>query len=219
MKYNSVLSLGSNCAVAGQIQRYFGGNPQSPFDSLIEVLKTNGRQLGLRCSAEFLGTTAYCESYGLLYHHEFKRKLNNNIIFDVDSLVNLRNKILHKWSTFREVARSSSPLFIRYLTGTNVPTDRLSNKLPITRNDIISLQSNLEILCGHPNFHIALFRSNGCQYDLYDFDFINNIDNISFHEENYQGEGVLGEDNAWNKFFINFNLLPQDKPLGISYKF
>jgi len=35
VKYNSVLSLGSNCVVAGQIQRYFGGNPQSPFDWLV----------------------------------------------------------------------------------------------------------------------------------------------------------------------------------------
>jgi len=140
------------------------------------------------------------------------------MIYDIDSFVNLRNKMLHKYKVFHDIARTSAPLFIRYLSGTNVPGDRLNNKFPITRVDINLLQSNLEMLCGHRDFHIALFRSLGCQYDLLDFDDIQDMNNFSIHEENFQGEGILGEDSSWDIFFRNFSLVSSDRPLGVSYK-
>ncbi|WP_192357439.1 hypothetical protein [Mesorhizobium mediterraneum] len=217
MSYEAIFSLGSDCTTATQIRRYFKGRPSSCFDWLVtpiasieRILADDGVQFGLRVSACFNGTTALCENYGVIYHHEFERTKSNAVIFTSESLQSCRDKLTYKYNKMIDIARTRKTLFLRYVSGTDAPGDQQLGK-PFGADDLQNMVTLLEEKLGHSSFHVAYFRAIGNAYD--DSEFRGPVpERCSVHQENHVPD-QLGDDEAWNKFFSKMGLSPDRPPL------
>ncbi len=223
MKFDAVFSLGANCVPAAQIRRFFGRAPQSPFDwlvtpmdSVVKIFGDDGKGLCRQLSTSFNGMAAYCESYGVHYYHEFERTAEGKVIFTEETIRQGGSKLTYKYSKLLDISRNSRTLFIRYLSGTDIPSDRLGNKTPLSPLDVSALLMLLERKLGHTNFHLALFKSHGFEYDLIGEELFSSMPKVSVHAEQFQGGGILGEDSAWDQFFNQMGFMRHDQPLGTS---
>ncbi|WP_192245614.1 DUF1796 family putative cysteine peptidase [Mesorhizobium silamurunense] len=217
MSYEAIFSLGSDCTPANQIRRYFKRRPSSCFDWLVtpvasieRILADDGSQFGLRVSACFNGTTALCENYGIIYHHEFDRKTSNAVIFTPESLRSCRDKLIYKYNKMLDIARTRKTLFVRYVSGTDAPGDRQRGQ-PFGTEGLQEMITLLEKKLGHSSFHLAFFRAIGNPYD--DSEFTRPLpERCSVHQENHVPD-QLGDDEAWNEFFSTMGLSPDRPPL------
>ncbi len=203
-----IFSLGSNCTPSMNVHRHFQIKPKSPFDwlvtpfdSIINIFSTDGTHFGKNISTELNGNTAYCENYGVFYHHEFKRRTDNErVILDIESINNCRGKLLFKYHRMIEICKISKPIFIRYLSGTDVPTDRLGSTLPLTLSDVENLQEIIASKIFHNDFHILLVKSKSNKYDLINEGELLGMPNISV-EYVQSNCSALEEAHSWDVMF------------------
>lgn len=204
----SIFSLGSNCTPSLQINRHLGIKPTSPFDwlvtpfdSIIKILQTDGKLFGTSISTALNGKTAFCENYGVFYHHEFTRRVGTEqVIFDVESIENCRNKLLFKYNRMIEICKISKPIFVRYLSGTDVPTDRLGCTLSLNASDAEQLCQIISSKIHHKNYHIIFIKSENNIYDKIDERSLLNIPNISVDYVT-SNCSPLEEAQSWNRIF------------------
>lgn len=217
MPYEAIFSLGSDCTPATQIRRYFKRRPSSCFDwivtpiaSIEEILADDGARFGLRVSACFNGTSAFCENYGVVYHHEFDRTTSNAVIFTPEALRSCREKLIYKYNKMLDIARTRKTLFVRYVSATDAPGDQQMGKT-FGVDDLQEMVTLLEKKLGHSRFHVAYFRAIGNAYDRSKF--TGPVpERCSIHQENHVPE-QLGEVDVWNVFFSKMGLSPDRPPL------
>jgi hypothetical protein len=124
MIYEQIISLGAWCQVAHQVHRRFGRTwggvfdwLVTPYESLLQVIEDDGERLARSFSPVEDRNSVVCNEYGVLYHHEFRRRPDGRRIFDRFSLDNCQSKFTHKIATFLTCVRSGRPtLFVRYGT-------------------------------------------------------------------------------------------------------
>lgn len=84
---------------------------------MIDVIETNGEALGQDFSMNEFAKSVQCNRYGVLYHHEFPRGVDELPIISEEAAVNMRSKLLHKHRSMSEKllnANGDGVLFVRY---------------------------------------------------------------------------------------------------------
>ncbi len=165
--YKAVLSLGCECETTLQIERFFkDGRPNSPFDwlvtpidAVIEVLEDAGNRFGTSVIAWGGGSSALCAEYGVLYHHEFPRR-DGMVIFSTANIDRCRSKMLHKFESFREVARHNRTLFVRGGIATDLSNDSLKSGV-VAAEKLNLLVLRLEELSKRPDFTVVVVLKQG----------------------------------------------------------
>ncbi len=207
MKVDSVLSLGSHCEPAFQIERFFKTKANSPFDwlistndSFLKILKTDGELFGLRIKYAMNGTSIYCEEYGCYYHHEFERDKEGLMIITPSSLKDCREKLLYKYNQMIEFARKSKPLFIRYIHPAESAS--IQGQPLYTLEKINEIFNILSEKIGHSNFELAFITIEKNNNYLID---VSAVEKFPVHLFIYDGEFEKNlVDEYWDNFFKSF---------------
>lgn len=127
-QYQKIVSLGSNCEITGNIRLYFQVEEAYPFDwwivphhALLKIL--NDKFSGLFDEHNIVvaedKNSVIDKKYNMLYHHDFNRDENDNIIVDslVSQLPNLKEKYRHLQQRFITGLAGKKVLFIRNRSG------------------------------------------------------------------------------------------------------
>lgn len=118
------VSLGAWCQVAQQLKNHANDNfVSSAFDWTVSSLKSVPRIIesdgdnfceGLTLSRPSNSLT--CESYGILYHHEFKRDENNESFWTEETRDDAKSKLTHKHKSMSTRIRDTDECvtFVRF---------------------------------------------------------------------------------------------------------
>jgi len=166
-KFDRIISLGCNCELTWNIRNHFGIEYAYPFDwwitpfqALWKLLESRFYDLfnvnNLEVSHDLL--TVRDTYYNLLYHHDFKRTEDDNIIGDnIDQqLPLLKQKYEMLIERFFKDPQNKRVLFVRNRDG-NIPhLDR--DPTPMDTNTFVQLYDLLEKL--FPDSEISLLVTN-----------------------------------------------------------
>ncbi len=134
--FHEVLSLGADCEAANGLRlldrhgiRGLFDWLVTPLDAVAAILADDGARLAERFVAVQNGTSARCDAYGVLYHHELPRDAENQIVFSSDLLAVCRSKLRHKMESFRRACEDAAGpiLFLRVGPATDLPWDRFAS--------------------------------------------------------------------------------------------
>ena len=164
--FTAVVSLGSDCTSAAQIDQFFHAKrPSSPFDwlttpveGLVAVLAERGARfaLSMRPSAD----TVLCQHYGVAYHHEFPRDGDYTPIFSEAAIRASREKLLYKLGAMLETTRRNRTLFLVTGLSTNLAGDIYGHRA-VTASVLNQAPSLIERVSGRDDFAIALMLRDG----------------------------------------------------------
>lgn len=214
MTFAAVFSLGSNCTPAHQLRRYFGAGSRSCFDWLItplrsieRILADDGAGFCSDVSECYDGASAFCERYGVLYHHEFRPHGYGHVVIDEAAKERARSKMLYKYNKMVSLARGHRTLFLRYGSGTDAPGDNDA----VTDREMVDLVEVLKAKLDHDNFEVCYIRQEGFQFERSAFSG-RAIGNCSFHSATHT-PGALGIDAEWDALFASKGLDRSAPPL------
>ena len=134
--FRDVLSLGADCETANGLRLLDRHGTRglfdwlvTPLDAIAAILADDGARLAERFVAVQDGTSARCDAYGVLYHHELPRDPENRIVFSSDILADCRSKLQHKMESFSRACEDAAGpiLFLRVGPATNLPWDRFAS--------------------------------------------------------------------------------------------
>jgi hypothetical protein len=170
--FQIIVSLGGLCQVAYQIERRFGYKFNSPFDwivtpmeSIEKILSTDGSEFGRSIKVINNGSTAICRSYGVAYHHDYKRDENGYIIIDSDSILASRSKMINKYEKFKEMLASKPrTLFIRFCGhhDSAISSSHLIDDRTVETRDLNALCKAIEGKFGGLVFEFAFVYKKEC---------------------------------------------------------
>lgn len=211
--FDLVVSLGSVCQVAHQIERYFGTRRTSPFDwlvtplwSLAKVFSNDGVLFGENLTVERDGSVVVCENYGVAHQHDFPRNGYRRAIISGEAIANLKGKYLSKYDKLsRSLQSGKKVLFVRL--GGHHDT-RLADQY--ASDDRLTKAEDLNWVC-----KMLGEKFPGIQFELA-FVYIKGVTPLSVSEGeldprvrvfelNHGGENWMGNDVEWNKVFSTYN--------------
>ena len=146
--FHDVLSLGADCEAANGLRLVDRHGTRglfdwlvTPLDAVAAILADDGARLAERFVAVQNGTSARCDAYGLLYHHELPRDPENQVVFSTDLLAECRSKLRHKMESFRRACEDAAGpvLFLRVGPTTNLPWDRFASSVGAQASDFEDL--------------------------------------------------------------------------------
>ena len=154
VRFDDILSLGSDCEVSLQLRRMQIAHTPSvfdwlitPWDALIRVLHDGGTHLCNRIYPGYNGAGAVCGTYELVYWHEFARDGSGKVCVTRQAAQSVQDKLRHKIDRMRRVMESDKTvLFVRAGIATDAPGDRygFGQAFPAHRlNDFTALVSRL----------------------------------------------------------------------------
>lgn len=163
MTFRAALSLGNDCTTAFALDRRFGIHASqslfdwlvTPFTSIASILEDEGARLGRDFKVVNRGASVRCEHYGVLYHHEFPRSPEGDIVFSSEAIAACRSKMIHKYTKMMSVAAGGPVLFFRSGLGCDVPgDDHAHGRVPASTVNRVT--SCLERSIGHGEFALVL---------------------------------------------------------------
>jgi hypothetical protein len=162
-QFNSIISLGSHCEPSDHDRRIFKQEPSSPFDwmitpipSLLKILEDDGKQFGLKIAPAMDSRSAQCLHYSYLYHHEYDKTPDNRIMVTKEALGNCPDKLTYKYQKMISIAKSSRPLFIRWVHPVVHSANRDVEDFIFTVNDVSRLISLHQVNIEQSDFDNAL---------------------------------------------------------------
>lgn len=98
------VSLGAWCQVAYQLTRAFKGSfipsafdwTVAPLHSVQKIFDSNGESFGERVFVGEPSMSVECETYGILYHHEYRRDSNKVAIITEEQTATAKSKLRYK---------------------------------------------------------------------------------------------------------------------------
>lgn len=118
------VSLGAWCQVAQQLKNHVQDQlvPSAfdwivgPLSSVSHILDTDGDNFCENLSLSKPSNSIICETYGILYHHEFERDENNEALLTEESQAIAKSKLTHKHKSMsaRLRATEESVTFVRF---------------------------------------------------------------------------------------------------------
>lgn len=218
--YSCCTSLGGDCQVGWQIRKFFN-NPipspfdwlVTPFDSLLRVLDDKGARFSRSVSVlpampPYTKESTICDDYGCSYHHDFKHGDDGHVIIDEVSLLDTRNKMMHKWNSFSEiVSRQDEVLFVHLGSHKRPPIawPYLKEQSPLKISCINELKSKIDTL--FPNTRCKLLQVYYEQFSPVEIDA--EVDNNVFIEKiDYRADlNWDGDDAEWRRILAPFSTM------------
>lgn len=118
------VSLGAWCQVAQQLKNHAKENfVSSAFDwtvsslkSVPKIIDTDGENFCEGLTLSKPSNSLACESYGILYHHEFKRDEKNESFWTEETLEDAKGKLTHKHKAMSSKIRATDDCvtFVRF---------------------------------------------------------------------------------------------------------
>jgi ribose 1,5-bisphosphokinase PhnN len=123
--YDSIISLGSNCAPAKAIRDYFSIGEAYPFDWWISSLSQLTSAVRGRFEKMFepeevvpikvVDWSVHSTRYGIAYHHDFKRVEEGYVMTAIrEELPTVEDKYKRRFSRLKISVSSGRTLFVRY---------------------------------------------------------------------------------------------------------
>ncbi len=201
---DTVISLGAHCETAEQIARFFGKKTNGPFDwmitpvdSVCKILEDDGQHLGQKLVAGWQGKSIQCNYYGCVYFHEFDRIDDGRVLFDIDALTRLREKMLHKMGTLIKSYRSSNNvLFVRAHGKSDAPGDRMQTE-PLRSADLNRLVEVIRSKAPDLNFRLLFARADGRDNESFELNEPLAKEIIVREVRNPQNLGWQGDEETW----------------------
>lgn len=140
LRFDHIISLGSDCDVALQLRRRGWLHTPSvfdwlitPWDAMMLVLAEEGARLATRFTSSHGGKGVACAEYGLVYWHEFPRGNDGFPIVSPDQCKATLDKLHHKLARMRAACQPGDcVLFIRSGVITDAPGDRFAAGTPFS---------------------------------------------------------------------------------------
>ncbi len=162
VRFDHVISLGSDCDPALQLERLGWKDTHSvfdwlvtPWDAMMAVLRDGADRLATQLTPAINGLGLACAEYGLVYWHEFPRDAAHKAVFSEEQAARTRGKLRHKMSQMRAACEGrGNVLFIRAGVVTNAPGDRFAAGETFDHAELDRCAALIEAL--HPRLRFSL---------------------------------------------------------------